>query len=230
MENSMLDPVITASNVEKVYQMGSVEVQALRGVSFAISKGEVIAIMGPSGSGKSTLMNILGCLDVPTSGDYTLDGVNVSNLTDDALAEVRNRKIGFVFQSFNLLSRASALANVELPLRYGGVTKGRKERAEKALEAVGLKDRMHHMPSEMSGGQQQRVAVARALVNDPAILLADEPTGNLDTLSGTEIMNLILSLNQERGTTIIIVTHDPRIGSQMQRVIRVRDGLLEETL
>ena len=230
METSLQDPVITARNVEKVYQMGSVEVQALRGVSFAICPGEVIAIMGPSGSGKSTLMNILGCLDVPTGGEYTLDGVNVSNLTDDDLAEIRNRKIGFVFQSFNLLSRASALANVELPLRYGGVTKGRQERAEKALEAVGLADRMHHMPSEMSGGQQQRVAIARALVNNPAILLADEPTGNLDTHSGTEIMNLILSLNQERGTTIIIVTHDPRIGSQMQRVIRVRDGLLEETL
>jgi putative ABC transport system ATP-binding protein len=230
MENSMQDAVITARNVAKVYQMGSVEVQALRGVSFDICAGEVIAIMGPSGSGKSTLMNILGCLDVPTGGEYTLDGVNVSKLTDDALAEVRNRKIGFVFQSFNLLARATALANVELPLRYGGVTKGRKERAEKALEAVGLADRMHHMPSEMSGGQQQRVAIARALVNDPAILLADEPTGNLDSHSGTEIMNLILSLNQELGTTIIIVTHDPRIGSQMQRVIRVRDGLLEETL
>jgi putative ABC transport system ATP-binding protein len=230
METSKQDPVITAHNVEKVYQMGSVEVQALRGVSIDICAGEVIAIMGPSGSGKSTLMNILGCLDVPTGGDYTLDGVNVSHLTDDALAEVRNRKIGFVFQSFNLLSRASALANVELPLRYAGVNKGRKERAEKALEAVGLKDRMRHMPSEMSGGQQQRVAIARALVNDPAILLADEPTGNLDTKSGSEIMNLILTLNQERGTTIIIVTHDPRIGSQMQRVIRVRDGLLEETL
>ncbi len=230
METSMQDPVITARNVEKVYQMGSVEVQALRGVSFDICAGEVIAIMGPSGSGKSTLMNILGCLDVPTGGDYTLDGVNVSQLNDDALAEVRNRKIGFVFQSFNLLSRSSAMANVELPLRYAGVTSGRKERAQKALEAVGLADRVHHMPSEMSGGQQQRVAIARALVNDPAILLADEPTGNLDTQSGTEIMNLILSLNRERGTTIIIVTHDPRIGAQMQRVIRVRDGLLEETL
>jgi putative ABC transport system ATP-binding protein len=230
MENSMQDPVITARNVEKVYQMGSVEVQALRGVSFDICLGEVIAIMGPSGSGKSTLMNILGCLDVPTGGDYTLDGVNVSHLSDDALAEIRNHKIGFVFQSFNLLSRSSALTNVELPLRYAGVTKGRKERAQKALEAVGLADRVNHMPSEMSGGQQQRVAIARALVNDPAILLADEPTGNLDTRSGTEIMNLILSLNRERGTTIIIVTHDPRIGSQMQRVIRVRDGLLEEPL
>jgi putative ABC transport system ATP-binding protein len=230
MDTHMQDPVITARNVEKVYQMGSVEVQALRGVSFEIYPGEVIAIMGPSGSGKSTLMNILGCLDVPTGGDYTLDGVNVSHLKDDELAEVRNRKIGFVFQSFNLLPRSTALANVELPLRYGGVSKGRKERAERALEAVGLSDRMHHLPTEMSGGQQQRVAVARALVNDPSILLADEPTGNLDSQSGSDIMNLILSLNRERGTTIIIVTHDPRIGSQAQRVIRVRDGMLEETL
>jgi putative ABC transport system ATP-binding protein len=230
METHMQDPVITARKVEKVYQMGSVEVQALRGVSFDVYPGEVIAIMGPSGSGKSTLMNILGCLDVPTGGDYTLGGINVSHLKDDELAEVRNRKIGFVFQSFNLLPRSTALANVELPLRYGGVSQGRKERAQRALEAVGLSDRMHHLPTEMSGGQQQRVAVARALVNDPSILLADEPTGNLDSQSGSDILNLILSLNRERGTTIIIVTHDPRIGSQAQRVIRVRDGMLEETL
>jgi putative ABC transport system ATP-binding protein len=231
MESGMnQNGIIHCADLRKFYQMGEQTVHALDGVTFSIAPGEMVAIIGSSGSGKSTLMNILGCLDIPTGGEYTLDGVNVSTLTDDALAEVRNRKIGFVFQSFNLLSRATALANVELPLRYGGVTKGRQERAEKALEAVGLADRMHHMPSEMSGGQQQRVAIARALVNDPAILLADEPTGNLDTHSGTEIMNLILSLNQKRGTTIIIVTHDPRIGSQMQRVIRVRDGLLEETL
>jgi putative ABC transport system ATP-binding protein len=230
VEYAVPEPVITALKLEKIYRMGTVEVPALCGVSFDVYPGEVIGIMGPSGSGKSTLMNILGCLDVPTGGDYTLDGVNVSRLADDALAEIRNRKIGFVFQSFNLLPRSTALANVELPLRYAGVNKGRKERAQQALESVGLADRVHHMPSEMSGGQQQRVAIARALVNNPAILLADEPTGNLDSQSGSEIMNLILSLNQERGTTIIIVTHDPHIGSQAQRVIRVRDGLLEETL
>ena len=230
METHLQDSVITARNVEKVYQMGSIEVQALRGVSFDIQPGEVIAIMGPSGSGKSTLMNILGCLDVPTGGDYTLDGVNVSHLKDDELADIRNRKIGFVFQSFNLLPLSTALANVELPLRYAGINKGRKERAQQALESVGLSDRMHHLPTEMSGGQQQRVAIARALVNDPAILLADEPTGNLDSHSGTEIMNLILSLNRDHNTTIILVPHDPRIGSQAQRVISVRDGLLEETL
>jgi putative ABC transport system ATP-binding protein len=200
----------------------------LNGVSFTINRGEVVAIIGPSGSGKSTLMNILGCLDVPTEGKYILDGEDVSNLNDDQLAVIRNKKIGFVFQRFNLLGRISALSNVELPMRYAGVTTDRAERAKRALEAVGLGDRMYHLPSEMSGGQQQRVAVARALVNDPAIILADEPTGNLDTRSGEEIMELILSLNKERGTTIIIVTHDPRIAARTEHVIRVRDGMLEE--
>jgi putative ABC transport system ATP-binding protein len=224
----MTEAVIQAHELVKTYQMGTVEVQALRGVSFEICPGEVVAIMGPSGSGKSTLMNILGCLDIPTSGQYVLDGEDVSTMGDDQLADVRNRKIGFVFQSFNLLPRSSALENVELPLRYAGVTKGRVDRAKAALESVGLGDRVKHLPTEMSGGQQQRVAIARALINNPAILMADEPTGNLDSKSGKEIMELILNLNKERGTTIIIVTHDPRIADQVHRVIRVRDGLLED--
>jgi len=224
----MEQTVIEAENLMKTYRMGEVDVHALNGVSFTINRGEVVAIIGPSGSGKSTLMNILGCLDVPTEGKYILDGEDVSNLNDDQLAVIRNKKIGFVFQRFNLLGRISALSNVELPMRYAGVTTDRAERAKRALEAVGLGDRMYHLPSEMSGGQQQRVAVARALVNDPAIILADEPTGNLDTRSGEEIMELILSLNKERGTTIIIVTHDPRIAARTEHVIRVRDGMLEE--
>ena len=224
----MEQTVIEAENLMKTYRMGEVDVHALNGVSFTINRGEVVAIIGPSGSGKSTLMNILGCLDVPTEGKYILDGEDVSNLNDDQLAVIRNKKIGFVFQRFNLLGRITALSNVELPMRYAGVTTDRAERAKRALEAVGLGDRMYHLPSEMSGGQQQRVAVARALVNDPAIILADEPTGNLDTRSGEEIMELILSLNKERGTTIIIVTHDPRIAARTEHVIRVRDGMLEE--
>ncbi|HWQ46135.1 MAG TPA: ABC transporter ATP-binding protein [Longilinea sp.] len=203
------------------------EVHALDGVSFTIDRGEILSIMGPSGSGKSTLMNLLGCLDRPTCGDYILDGEHVSNLSDDQLADIRNRKVGFVFQSFNLLPRASALSNVELPLRYAGVGKERIDRARKALELVGLADRVDHKPTELSGGQQQRVAVARALINNPAILMADEPTGNLDSKSGKEIMELLLGLNRERGTTIIVVTHDPVIAAQTQRVIRLRDGLLE---
>jgi putative ABC transport system ATP-binding protein len=183
--------------------------------------------MGPSGSGKSTMMNTLGCLDRPTSGDYILDGESVADMNDDQLASVRNRKVGFVFQSFNLLSRLTALGNVELPLRYAGLTEGRRERAKAALESVGLGDRMTHRPYELSGGQQQRVAVARAIVNDPAIIMADEPTGNLDSKVGKEIMQLLLNLNKERGTTLIIVTHDPLIAAQTQRVIRLRDGELD---
>jgi len=185
--------------------------------------------MGPSGSGKSTMMNTLGCLDRPTSGEYLLDGESVGEMNDDQLASVRNRKVGFVFQSFNLLSRLTALGNVELPLRYAGLTEGRRERARAALEAVGLSDRMTHRPYELSGGQQQRVAVARAIVNDPAMIMADEPTGNLDSKVGKEIMNLLLNLNKDRGTTLIIVTHDAAIAEQTQRVIRLRDGELESS-
>ncbi|MDR3575433.1 MAG: ABC transporter ATP-binding protein [Anaerolineaceae bacterium] len=223
----MADSVIRVVDICKIYKMGEVEVTALCGVSFSIERGEVVAIMGPSGSGKSTLMNLLGCLDRPTSGEYYLDNEKVSNLKDDELSVIRNKKVGFVFQGFNLLNRSSALENVELPMRYAGVSKGRKERARKALEMVGLGDRVNHRPTELSGGQQQRVAVARALINDPAILMADEPTGNLDSKSGKEIMELILSLNREQGTTIILVTHDPSIGAQAQRVLRIRDGALE---
>jgi len=224
----MGDWVIEAQDLSKVYQMGKVEVHALCGLSIKIARGEVVAIMGPSGSGKSTLMNIIGCLDRPTSGEYYLDGERVSILKDDQLASIRNRKVGFVFQSFNLLSRATALNNVELPMRYAGVRSGRKDRARAALEAVGLGDRVYHKPNELSGGQQQRVAVARALVNDPAIILADEPTGNLDSRSGEEIIHLLLTLNGERGTTLIIVTHDPEVASRTQRVIHIRDGAVEE--
>ena len=223
----MTDCVIETRDLKKVYQMGEVEVHALRGVSFCINRGEVVSIMGPSGSGKSTLMNLLGCLDHPSSGEYFLDGEAVASLDDDQLAAVRNRKVGFVFQSFNLLPRISALANVELPLRYAGVRTERADIARKALESVGLADRVNHKPTELSGGQQQRVAIARALVNDPAILMADEPTGNLDSKSGKEIMELILSLNKDRRTTIIVVTHDPNIAAQTQRVIRLIDGRLD---
>ena len=219
--------VIETRNISKIYRMGDVEVHALRDVSIDIYRGEVISIMGPSGSGKSTMMNILGCLDRPTGGEYYLDGINVARMKDDQLAEVRNRKVGFVFQNFNLLARASALANVELPLRYAGISKDRVRRARLALEAVGLADRINHRPAELSGGQQQRVAIARALVNDPAIILADEPTGNLDSKSGKEIMEILLTLNRERGTTVIIVTHDPTIAAQTQRVIRLYDGMLD---
>lgn len=221
--------VIVAENLTKVYKMGEVEVHALCGLSMKIASHEVVSIMGPSGSGKSTIMNIIGCLDRPTSGEYLLDGERVSDLNDDQLASIRNRKVGFVFQSFNLLPRATALANVELPLRYAGQMTNRKERAQAAMQAVGLSDRMYHRPNELSGGQQQRVAIARALVNEPAILLADEPTGNLDSKSGREIIELLLSLNREGGTTLIIVTHAPDIAALTQRVIHIRDGAVEES-
>lgn len=224
---SAMSNVIEARDLSKIYTMGEVEVQALRGVSFTIQRGEVLAIMGPSGSGKSTLMNTLGCLDRPSSGEYILDGESVATLNDDQLADIRNRKVGFVFQSFNLLSRQTAITNVELPLRYSGNQDGRRDRAIEALKMVGLEDRMTHRPYELSGGQQQRVAIARAIVNNPAIIMADEPTGNLDSKVGKEIMQLLLNLNKEKGTTLIIVTHDPTIAEQTQRVIRLRDGLLE---
>ena len=224
-----MDLVIEARNLTKTYQMGEFLVEALRNVSFNIRRGEMVSIMGPSGSGKSTMMNTLGCLDRPTSGEYILDGESVAQMNDDQLASVRNRKVGFVFQSFNLLSRLTALGNVELPLRYSGMTEGRRELAKAALEAVGLENRMTHRPYELSGGQQQRVAVARALVNNPAIIMADEPTGNLDSKVGKEIMNLLLNLNKDRGTTLIIVTHDAAIAEQTQRVIRLRDGELESS-
>ncbi len=227
-EHDAQDWVVDARDLTKVYVMGDVEVHALRGLSVKIARGEVLAIMGPSGSGKSTLMNILGALDRPTSGDYYLDGESVAELSDDQLADIRNRKVGFVFQSFMLLPRATALANVELPLRYAKNGGNRRQRAREALEAVGLGDRIHHRPNELSGGQQQRVAIARALVNDPAIVMADEPTGNLDTQSGEEIMEVMLNLNKEVGTTLIIVTHDPEVAQQTQRTIHIRDGMKVE--
>lgn len=221
-------PVIAVDGVTKVYTMGDIEVRALRGINVEIWPGEMVAIMGPSGSGKSTLMNVLGCLDVPTEGTYKLDGVNVSELSDSQLAEIRCRKIGFVFQSFNLLPRTSARANVELPLIYAGIgSRQRRKRAEEMLRLVGLGERLDHKPSELSGGQQQRVAIARALTNQPAMILADEPTGNLDTKTSIEILQLFQQLNREQGITIIFVTHEPDIAAYCKRVIYVRDGVVE---
>ena len=224
----MKETVIQAKDLTKVYRMGEVDVHALCGVSMNVKRGEAVAIMGPSGSGKSTLMNILGCLDRPTSGEYELDGEMVAGLSDDQLAGIRNRKIGFVFQSFNLLQRTSAHANVELPLNYSNLPNDGRDRAAEALKAVGLENRMKHRPAELSGGEQQRVAIARALVNEPAILMADEPTGNLDSKSGQEIMNLLLSLNRDRNTTLIIITHDPKIAAQTKRTIRIQDGEIQK--
>ncbi len=219
------NPVISVRGVKKIYQMGDVEVQALRGVDVDIFPGEMTAIMGPSGSGKSTLMNVIGCLDVPTEGVYKLDGVDVSKLNDNELADIRSRKIGFVFQSFNLLPRTSALANVELPMIYSGINrKLRRQRALECLTLVGLGDRSHHRPNELSGGQQQRVAIARSLGNHPSVILADEPTGNLDTKTSIEIFQLFQRLNREQGITIIFVTHNPETADYCSRIIHVRDG------
>jgi putative ABC transport system ATP-binding protein len=222
--------VVEVKDLVKTYQMGAVQVDALRGLSMSVKEGEVIAIMGPSGSGKSTLMNMLGCLDRPTSGTYILNGENVGEMADDQLADIRNRQVGFIFQSYNLLARSTAIMNVMLPLRYRNNNghQDPREMAEELLARVGLEDRMTHKPYEMSGGQQQRVAIARALVNDPAIVLADEPTGNLDSKSGKEIMELLLGLNKERGVTLIIVTHDPKIAEMTQRAVHIFDGKVQD--
>lgn len=221
------EQIIFTQNIRKVYTMGTQEVAALKDVSIEIRKNEYVALMGPSGSGKSTLMNVLGCLDTPTSGDYFLNGTNVSTMNDNELANVRNREIGFVFQTFNLLPRLSALENVALPLVYSGMSRRlRNERAAEVLAMVSLSDRMDHKPNELSGGQRQRVAIARALVNNPAIILADEPTGNLDTATSEEIMGIFNEI-QSNGNTVILVTHEPDIAEYAHRVIRLRDGLVE---
>jgi putative ABC transport system ATP-binding protein len=225
-------PVIELADITKVYRMGSagaaaIEVRALRGVTASFCQGEMVAIMGPSGSGKSTLMNVIGCLDQPTSGVYRLAGEDVSRFNDDRLAEVRSKRIGFVFQSFNLLARTDALANVELPLVYSGTrASDRRKRALAALKMVGLEDRVHHRPNELSGGQQQRVAIARSLVNNPRIILADEPTGNLDSKAGAEVMGIFQHLNVEQGITVILVTHEPDIAEHCRRVVHIYDGMI----
>jgi len=220
--------LIDIRDITKVYEMGEEKVHALSGVSLAVDRAEYVAIMGPSGSGKSTLMNLIGCLDTPTSGSYVLNGKEVARMSDDELAAVRNQEIGFVFQTFNLLPRTSALQQVELPLVYGGLSRrDRRERAIKALKSVGLGDRMNHQPNEMSGGQRQRVAIARALINDPSILLADEPTGNLDSATGAEIMALFDELNS-KGNTIVVVTHEEDIAAHARRIVRLLDGKIRD--
>jgi len=220
--------MLEIKKIKKIYQMGKVKVEALRGVSFCIDKGEFVAIMGPSGSGKSTLMHIIGCLDQPTEGNFIIGGKDVSKLNDDRLAEIRNKRIGFVFQQFNLLSRTSILHNVEIPLIYAGLkAKQRRELAKQALESVGLGDRVKHKPNEISGGEKQRAAIARALVNDPLIILADEPTGNLDTKTGEEIMKIFYKLHQQ-GNTVIMVTHEAEVARYARRIIHLRDGLIEK--
>jgi putative ABC transport system ATP-binding protein len=222
-----MEPLITIKDIGRKYVIGAEVIHALKSVSLTINKGEFVALMGPSGSGKSTLMNILGCLDTPTKGDYILNGINVSQMSENQLAEVRNKEIGFVFQTFNLLPRNTALDNVALPLVYSGISKEqREERANKALHNVGLEHRVHHKPNELSGGQRQRVAVARALINDPSIILADEPTGNLDTKTSIEIMGLIEDIH-DKGNTIILVTHEEDIAMHAHRIVRMRDGLIE---
>lgn len=220
-----MKPLIQLKNIHKSYPLDGFDLEIFKGINLEIAAGEFVAIMGPSGSGKSTLMNILGCLDTPTSGEYILDGENIEHLSGDQLAEIRNRKIGFVFQGFNLLSRTSAIENVELPMVYAGVTdKEREERAAKALDSVGLHERMHHQPNQLSGGQQQRVAIARAIVNEAPIIFADEPTGNLDTKMSVEIMDLFTKLNKELHRTIILVTHEEDIALYANRIIKIVDG------